>query len=131
MRRILVVGSGGREHALCWALRREQPTLELWCAPGNPGTESLATNLPVSTNDFGGLADQARQLGIDLTIVGPEAPLAAGLADHLRAQGRRVFGPLAAAARIEASKAFAKEVMRAASVPTAASATFTDLDEAI
>ena len=131
MRRILVVGSGGREHALCWALRREQPTLELWCAPGNPGTESLATNLSVSTSDFAGLADRARQLDIDLTIVGPEAPLAAGLADHLRAQGRRVFGPLAAAARIEASKAFAKEVMGAASVPTAASATFTDLDEAL
>ncbi len=131
MRRLLVVGSGGREHALCWALRREQPSLELWCAPGNPGTESLTTNLPVSTDDFRRLADQVRQLDIDLTIVGPEAPLAAGLADHLRAQGRRVFGPLAAAARIEASKAFAKEVMQAASVPTAASATFTDLEVAL
>lgn len=131
MRRILVVGSGGREHALCWALRREDPVLDLWCAPGNPGTEALATNLPVSVSDLAGLVDQANQLNIDLTIVGPEAPLASGLVDQLQAAGRRVFGPTAAAARIEASKAFAKEVMQAAGVPTAASATFTDLPAAL
>lgn len=131
MTRILVVGSGGREHALCWALRREDPLLDLWCAPGNPGTETVATNLPVSVSDLAGLVDRVIQLDIDLTIVGPEAPLAAGLVDQLQAAGRRVFGPTAAAAQIEASKAFAKDVMRAAGVPTAASAAFTDLGAAL
>lgn len=131
MKRLLVVGSGGREHALCWALRRELPDATIWCAPGNPGTGSLATNLPIPTDDFPALADAVQRLEVDLTVVGPEAPLAAGLADHLRALGRRVFGPIASAARIEASKAFAKQVMKDAGVPTAASAAFRDLDAAL
>ncbi len=124
--RILVVGGGGREHALCWALRRENPDADLYCAPGNPGTASIATNLPIAADDLDRLADAADMYGIDLTVVGPEVPLARGLADRLRAEGRAVFGPSAAAARIEASKAFAKDVMRSAGVPTAASGTFTD-----
>ncbi len=134
--KLLVVGAGGREHALCWALRRDRPDATLYCAPGNPGTASVATNLPApadltSRAALAALADLADQRAIDLTIVGPEAPLAAGLADHLRGRGRRVFGPLASAARIEASKAFAKEIMHAAGVPTAASATFTELAPAL
>ena len=129
--RILVVGGGGREDALCWALRRENPDADLYCAPGNPGTATLATNLPIAADDLDRLADAADMYGIDLTIIGPEVPLARGLADRLRAEGRAVFGPSAAAARIEASKAFAKDVMRAAGVPTAASGTFTTAGPAL
>ena len=122
-----MVGGGGREHALCWALRREDPEAQIYCAPGNPGTVELAVNLSIAADDLDRLADAADMHGIDLTIIGPEAPLARGLADRLRAEGRLVFGPSAAAAQIEASKAFAKEVMFAAGVPTAASQTFTDI----
>jgi phosphoribosylamine--glycine ligase len=129
--RLLVVGGGGREHALCHALRRENPDAILYAAPGNPGTASLAENLPISPGDLDRLADAADMLGIDLTVIGPEAPLAAGLADRLRAEGRAVVGPSAAAAQIEASKAFAKEVMAAAGVPTASSAVFTELVPAL
>ncbi|HEV7366936.1 MAG TPA: phosphoribosylamine--glycine ligase [Gemmatimonadales bacterium] len=125
--RLLVVGGGGREHALCWALRRENPEAEIYCAPGNPGTAEVAQNLPIAADDLDRLADGADMHGIDLTIVGPEAPLARGLADRLRAEGRAVFGPSAAAAQLEASKAFAKEVMASAGVRTAASRSFTDL----
>ena len=129
--RLLVVGGGGREHALCWALARENPDATLYCAPGNPGTADLATNLAIAADDLDRLADAADMQGIDLTIVGPEVPLARGLADRLRAEGRAVFGPSAAAAQLEASKAFSKEVMRAADIPTAASETFTDLSSAL
>lgn len=129
--RLLVVGGGGREHALCWALRREQPDADLYCAPGNPGTAELATNLAIAADDLDRLADAADMHGIDLTVVGPEVPLARGLADRLRAEGRAVFGPSAAAAQLEASKAFAKEVMAAARIPTAASRTFDALEPAL
>ena len=129
--KILVVGSGGREHALCWALRRDRPDAQVFCSPGNPGTAQLATNVPSDLSNLSDLSDLSDRLGIDLTVVGPEAPLAAGLADALRGRGRRVFGPIASAARIEASKAFSKEVMRAAGIPTAASSTFTDLATAL
>jgi phosphoribosylamine--glycine ligase len=129
--RILVVGGGGREHALCWALRRENPDADIYCAPGNPGTAELATNLPIAATDIDRLADAADMQGIDLTVIGPEVPLALGLADRLRAEGRAAFGPGRAAARLEASKAFAKEVMAAAGIPTAASATFEDLGAAL
>lgn len=129
--RILVVGGGGREHAIVWALRRENPDAVLYCAPGNPGTDSLATNLPIVATDLDRLADAADAYGIDLTVIGPEAPLADGLADRLRAEGRAVFGPSRAAAQIEASKAFSKELMENAGVPTAASRTFADLRAAL
>jgi len=129
--RLLVVGGGGREHALAWALRRENPDADLYCAPGNPGTADLATNLPIAADDVDRLADAADMHGIDLTIVGPEVPLARGLADRLRAEGRAVFGPDAAAAQLEASKAFAKEVMAAAAIPTAVSRTFQELKPAL
>ena len=129
--RLLVVGGGGREHALALALRRENPDAELYCAPGNPGIASLATTLPIAADDIDRIADAADMFGIGLTIVGPEVPLARGLADRLRAEGRAVFGPSAAAAQLEASKAFSKEIMHAAGVPTAASGTFTDLRHAL
>jgi len=129
--RILVVGGGGREHALCWALRRDSPEATLFAAPGNPGTATLGTNLPIAATAVDELVAAAAQHDIDVTIIGPEAPLAAGLADRLRAADRAVFGPGEAAARLESSKAYAKEVMRRAGVPTGASATFTDLAGAL
>jgi phosphoribosylamine---glycine ligase len=129
--RLLVIGGGGREHALCWALQRENPDADLYCAPGNPGTAGLARNLPIAADDLDRIADAADMHGIDLTVVGPEGPLARGLADRLRAEGRAVFGPGAAAAQLEASKAFSKEVMHAAGIPTAASRTFTELRPAL
>ncbi len=125
------MGGGGREHALCWSLRRENADAQIYCAPGNPGTEQLAQNLSIAVDDLDRLADAADMHGIHLTIIGPEAPLAQGLADRLRAEGRLVFGPSAAAAQLEASKAFAKDVMAAAGVPTAVSHTFTDLNAAL
>ncbi|MGH7528656.1 MAG: phosphoribosylamine--glycine ligase [Gemmatimonadales bacterium] len=129
--RLLVVGGGGREHALCWALRQENPDADLYCAPGNPGTGQIAVNLPIPADDLDRLADAADMRGIDLTVIGPEVPLARGLADRLRAEGHAVFGPGAAAAQLEASKAFAKEVMAAAGIPTAASRTFQRVEPAL
>jgi phosphoribosylamine--glycine ligase len=129
--RILVVGGGGREHAICSALRREDPDAVLYAAPGNPGTAELGTNLDIAATDLDRLADAADAYGIDLTVVGPEAPLALGLADRLRAEGKLVFGPGRAAAQVEASKAFSKAVMEQAGVATAASRTLTDLAEAL
>jgi phosphoribosylamine--glycine ligase len=128
--RVLVVGGGGREHALCWALQRDAAS-ELFAAPGNPGTAVIATNLPIPPAAIDDLVAAVQQHAIDLTIVGPEAPLAAGLVDRLRDTGRAVFGPTAAAARLESSKAYAKEVMRRAGVPTAASAAFVELTPAL
>jgi phosphoribosylamine--glycine ligase len=116
---VLLVGSGGREHALAWKLS-QAPTLdELHAAPGNPGIATLGTCHPVHAEDGEGLLDLASSIGADLVVVGPEAPLVAGVADELRHLGLAVFGPSAEAARIEGSKSFAKDVMRAAGVPTA------------
>jgi len=129
--KVLVVGGGGREHALCWALRRDLSFDDLFCAPGNPGTADLAFNLPIGAHDDDHLIAAAGDNAIDLVVIGPEAPLARGLADKLRAAGLLVFGPSAAAARIEASKAFAKEVMAAADIPTAHSRTFSALNPAL
>jgi phosphoribosylamine--glycine ligase len=117
--RALVVGSGGREHALVWSLSRGGSVDELHAAPGNPGIAALAHCHPVRADDHGALVSLARELRIDLVVVGPEAPLVAGLADELRHRGVAVFGPSAAAARIEGSKSFAKDVMDAAGVPMA------------
>jgi phosphoribosylamine--glycine ligase len=117
--RALVVGSGGREHALVWSLSRGGSVDELHAAPGTPGIAALAHCHPVRADDHGALVSLARELRIDLVVVGPEAPLVAGLADELRHRGVAVFGPSAAAARIEGSKSFAKDVMDAAGVPMA------------
>jgi phosphoribosylamine--glycine ligase len=117
--KVLVVGSGGREHALAWKLAQSTELETLHCAPGNPGMAALGDCHPVRAEDSEGLLDLARALEIDLVVIGPEAPLVAGLADHLRHAGLAVFGPSADAAQIEGSKSFAKEVMAAAGVPTA------------
>jgi phosphoribosylamine--glycine ligase len=117
--RALVVGSGGREHALAWALSRSDSLDELHAAPGNPGIASLAHCHPLRADDHAAVVSLARELRTDLVVVGPEAPLVAGLADELRHRGVAVFGPSAGAARIEGSKTFAKDVMDASGVPTA------------
>jgi phosphoribosylamine--glycine ligase len=117
--RVLVVGSGGREHALAWSLSRSASVDEMHAAPGNPGIAALAYCHPVRAEDHAALVSLALELRTDLVVIGPEAPLVAGLADELRHRGVAVFGPSAAAARIEGSKSFAKEVLEAAGVPTA------------
>ena len=118
--KVLIVGSGGREHALAWKLS-QSPSLEsLHSAPGNPGIAALGECHPVRAEDGEGLLSLCRELGVDLVVVGPEAPLVVGLVDTLRRAGIAVFGPTRAAARIEGSKTFAKEVLEAAGVPTAA-----------
>ena len=124
--RILVIGSGAREHALLRALRRDPGVGDLHIAPGNAGTGALATAHPVDAADPVAIADLADAVRPDLVIVGPEVPLVNGAADELRSRGFAVFGPSAAAARIEGSKAFAKDVMAAAGVPTAAAVSVTD-----
>jgi phosphoribosylamine---glycine ligase len=124
--KVLVLGSGGREHALCWKLSQSPLLTKLWCAPGNPGTASVATNLALDPEDVTGVVEAVRTHQVDLVVIGPEAPLVAGVADALRAAGVAVFGPGAAAAELEGSKAFAKEVMEAAAVPTAGFRVFDD-----
>ncbi len=117
--RVLIVGGGGREHALAWRLRRDDPSLELIAAPGNPGLASLGECVPISATDLAGLEQLARERAVDLTVVGPEAPLGAGIVDRFRAAGLPIFGPTQAAAEIETSKAFAKQLMLEAGIPTA------------
>jgi len=127
--KVLVIGNGAREHALCQALVRDPAVTRLVCAPGNAGTAEVAENVPVDATDPAAVADLA--VGFDLVVVGPEAPLVAGVADAVRAKGIPVFGPSKAAAQLEGSKTFAKEVMAAAGVPTAASDTCLTEEEAI
>lgn len=116
---VLVVGSGGREHAIAWKLAQSPQVGRLYSAPGNAGMSGLATLVPVAADDIEGQVRLAQEVGADLVVVGPEAPLALGLADDLRRAGIAVVGPGRAAAQLEASKRFAKEVMQAAGVPTA------------
>lgn len=124
------MGSGGREHAIAWRLKRDDPGVELHAAPGNPGIATLATCHAVSGTDVAGLRQLAADLQIDLTIVGPEAPLAAGIVDEFRQAGLGIFGPTAAAARIESSKRFAKELMLRHGVPTARATWHRDAESA-
>ena len=128
--RVLVVGSGGREHALAWKISQSPLVRAVFAAPGNPGIAEVATLVPLAAHDVAGIAGWARSNAIDLVVVGPEAPLVAGLVDRLAGDGIPAFGPSAAAAEIEGSKAFAKRLMREAGVPTAAFGTFTDADAA-
>jgi phosphoribosylamine--glycine ligase len=121
---ILVVGGGGREHALCWKLARSPRAGRLLCAPGNPGTSAHAENVPVAADDLDGLLALARRERIDLTIVGPEEPLCAGIVDRFEAAGLKIFGPCADAAKLEGDKAYAKLLMRQAGVPTAEARVF-------
>src|SRR5690606_1667273 len=125
--KILIVGNGGREHALLWKLHRDRPDAEFFITRGNGGTSALATSLPFSPAEIQPLAGWAEQEGIALTVVGPEIPLAAGIADHFSTRGLPVFGPTGAAAEIESSKAFAKGLMQRYGVPTADYRVFTEL----
>jgi len=129
--RVLVLGSGGREHALVWKIAQSPLQRAIFALPGNPGIGRLATLLPGRADDAGAVVRAARERAVDLVVVGPEGPLVAGVADRLRAAGVAVFGPSAAAAQIEGSKAFAKEVMLAAGIPTAEHAVFTELEPAL
>jgi phosphoribosylamine--glycine ligase len=129
--RILVVGSGGREHALAWKISRSPLVRALYAAPGNPGISRVATLVPLDVKDVDAVARWVVEHQIDLVVVGPEAPLVAGLADRVARDGVPVFGPTAAAAEIEGSKAFAKDVMQAAGIPTAEYEAFTTLAPAV
>ncbi len=124
--KVLIVGGGAREHALAWKLRRDDPSLELIAAPGNPGIAELARCEPIAATDIAALARLAHQERVDVTVVGPEGPLDAGLVDHFRAQALPVFGPTRSAARIETSKSWAKSLMARAGVPTATARFFSD-----
>jgi phosphoribosylamine--glycine ligase len=128
--KVLLVGGGGREHALAWRLVQSPLVNELVAAPGNAGIASLARCVPVSVDDVDGLVALVDREDADLTVVGPEGPLVSGLADELRARGRRVFGPTKAGAALEGSKAFAKDLMLRYAIPTARSGAFTDVEKA-
>jgi len=123
---VLVIGSGGREHAICHALARSRELERLFALPGNAGTARLGTNIPGDAGDIRLALEVARREAIGLTVVGPEDPLAAGIADAFREAGFRIFGPTAAGARLEADKAFAKQLMRQYTIPTAEARIFTD-----
>jgi len=117
--RVLVIGSGGREHAICWKLRQSESVEELYAAPGNPGIAELADCVPIAPDDVQKLADFATDLKVDLTVVGPELPLVLGIVDEFRDRGLAVFGPTREAAQLEGSKIFAKEFMLRHEIPTA------------
>ena len=128
--KILVVGQGGREHALVWKLSQCAGVEKVYCAPGNAGTAVDGENVNIPSDDLGRLMSFAKHNDIDLTVVGPEAPLVAGIVDEFESQGLKIFGPKKAAARLEGSKAFSKDIMKKADVPTAAYQSFTRLEEA-
>ncbi len=128
--RILIIGSGGREHALAWKLKQRSDVTELYVAPGNGGTAGIAVNVPIKDSDIPALVAFAREKAVDLVIPGPELPLTLGVVDAMKEAGIPCFGPVAACARLEGSKSFAKEVMQAAGVPTAAAGVFTTRAEA-
>ena len=129
--KILVIGSGGREHALVWKLSQSAGVDRIFCAPGNAGTSQLAENVPISANDLTALVRFAKENGVGLTVVGPDDPLAAGIVDLFQDEKLRVFGPTKSAARLESSKIFAKELMREQGIPTATAKTFSESEAAI
>lgn len=128
--RVLILGSGGREHAVAWKLKGDDPRVELSAAPGNPGIAELARCFPISATDRQGVLDLAERIGPDMVFVGPEAPLAEGVSDALRARGFVVFGPSQAAARLESSKRFSKQVMLEHDIPTAGASWHRDASQA-
>src|SRR6266487_526769 len=128
--KILVIGSGGREHALAWKLKQSPRAERIFCAPGNAGTAEIGENVAISVSDLASLVRFAKENHVDLTVVGPDDPLAAGIVDLFVAEKLRVFVPTKSAARIESSKIFAKELMRAQKIPTAKANTFSDSDKA-
>ena len=129
--KVLVVGNGGREHALVRKLAQSPEADRIFCAPGNAGTQEIAENVSIPANDLPKLTRFAKENGIDLTVIGPDDPLAAGIVDLFEAEGLRVFGPNKKAARLEASKIFAKELMRAEKIPTAQARTFSSSAKAL
>ena len=129
--KILVIGSGGREHALAWKLKQSPHTERIFCAPGNAGTSEIGENVAIPANDFPALVRFAKENRIDLTVVGPDDPLAAGIVDRFAEEKLRAFGPTKSAARLEASKIFAKELMRANKIPTAEARAFSNSREAL
>ena len=129
--KILVVGSGGREHALAWKLKQSSGVERIFCATGNAGTAEIGENVAISATDFEALVRFAKENRIELTVVGPDDPLAIGIVDCFTGEKLRVFGPTKSAARIEASKIFAKELMRTQKIPTAEAGTFSDSSEAL
>jgi phosphoribosylamine--glycine ligase len=129
--KLLVVGSGGREHALAWKLKQSPRSEQLFCAPGNAGTAQLGENVPIPVSDFPALVRFAKDTGIDFTVIGPDDPLAAGIVDLFQSKGLRVFGPTRLAARLESSKIFAKEMMRKFRIPTALAGSFADSAKAL
>jgi phosphoribosylamine--glycine ligase len=128
--KILVVGSGGREHALAWKLKQSPAAGRIFCAPGNAGTLDIGENVAIPANDLPALVRFAKENQIGLTVIGPDDPLAAGIADLFEAEGLRVFGPSKSAARLESSKIFAKELMRKNKIPTPRGAVFTECEAA-
>lgn len=128
--KVLVVGGGGREHALAWKIRRSPRVAQVYCAPGNAGIGEIADLVPVSADDVGSLVRFASEEAIDLTVVGPEVPLTLGIVDQFKEHGLRIFGPNRSAARLEGSKTFTKELLRRYGIPTAYFGAFTDADEA-
>ena len=129
--KILVIGSGGREHALAWKLNQSPAIDQMFCAPGNAGTAQLADNVEIPPTDLPALVRFVKQNKIDLTVVGPDDPLALGIVDLFVFEKLRIFGPTKSAARLESSKIFAKELMRAETIPTAEANTFSDSNEAL
>src|SRR5438874_850314 len=128
--KILVLGSGGREHALVWKLKQSPRAREIFCAPGNAGTARIARHVPMAVSDHAGLVRFAREEKIDLTVVGPDDALAAGIVNVFQQNGLRIFGPTQSAARLESSKIFAKEFMQRHCIRTARSGQFDDSDAA-
>lgn len=128
--KVLVIGGGGREHALVWKIAQSPLVTQIYCAPGNPGTAQLAVNVPIKVEEIDKLLGFAKAEGIDLAVVGPELPLSLGIVDLFREYGVTIFGPSRAAARIEASKAFSKDLMKKYNIPTAAYGVFTDVPSA-
>jgi phosphoribosylamine--glycine ligase len=127
---ILLIGSGGREHALAWKIRQSRLVKRVWCAPGNAGIAEVADLVPLAADDVGGLARFARDERVDLTVVGPELPLTLGIVDEFQRHGLRIFGPTREAAQLEGSKVFTKELLRRHEIPTGFFSTFSDIDEA-
>src|SRR5438132_9277037 len=128
--KILIVGSGGREHALTWALSRDRNVKKIYAAPGNPSIAEIATCVPINSTNINELASFAAKHAIDLAVVGPEAPLGDGIVDTFRKQNLHIFGPEKRAARIETSKSFAKDLCTRYSLPTPRWETFTDMTKA-
>ncbi|NLI60395.1 MAG: ATP-grasp domain-containing protein, partial [Clostridiales bacterium] len=128
--KVLVIGSGGREHTLCWKIAQSRGVKKIFCAPGNGGTRLVAENVDIKANDIEGLLDFALKNNIDLTVVGPEEPLVMGIVDRFQEKGLRIFGPDGKCARLEASKSFAKEFMEKYGIPTAKYETYNSFQDA-